>query len=282
MQRKSEEKIALWVMRGATALVLIFLALILGSIIMKGLPHLNWAMLSQTPKGGYYLGKSGGILNAIIGSLILAGGAVGLALVFSLPIALYLNVFLRNNHPYQYTIRFCLDVMNGIPSIIYGALGLILMYYFNLRASLLAGILTVALLIYPVMCRAMDELLQNIPEQLKETAYALGSTRYELAWRIMIRQAAPGMITAILVALGRGIGDAASVLFTAGFSDRIPISLMQPVATLPLAIFFQLTSPIVEVQNRAYAAAMILTLIILSISLISRQLIKRIDRYTVK
>lgn len=282
MRRKTKEKIAISLMQCATGIVLISLTLILYTIIRKGLPHLNWEMVTQTPHGGYYLGKSGGILNAIIGSLVLAGGAVGLAVLFSLPIALYLNVYLKNDHPIQHAVRFCLDVMNGIPSIIYGALGLILMYSFNLRASLLAGILTVALLIYPIMCRAMDELVQNIPQELKETAYAMGSTRYELAWKIVVKQAAPGLITAMLVALGRGIGDAASVLFTAGFSDNIPTSLLQPVATLPLAIFFQLTSPIIEVQNRAYAAAMVLTAIILVISFASRRMIRKIDRYTIK
>ena len=128
----------------------------------------------------------------------------------------------------------------------------------------------------------MDEALKTIPNILLEAAYSLGSTRYETAYKVFLRQALPGIATAILLSFGRAIGDAASVLFTAGFTDNIPKSLTQPAATLPLSIFFQLSSPIPEVQQRAYSAAIVLTGIILLISITGRAISIRYSRNDIK
>jgi phosphate transport system permease protein len=147
---------------------------------------------------------------------------------------------------------------------------------------LIAGIITVALLITPIMVRTFDEVLSTIPKGLHEASLALGSTNAETAFKIMFKQGFSGFITAVLLAFGRGIGDAASVLFTAGYTDLIPINLDEPAATLPLAIFFQLGSPIPEVRERAFAAAAILTIIILIISLAARFISKRYSRTNIK
>jgi phosphate transport system permease protein len=98
---------------------------------------------------------------------------------------------------------------------------------------------------------------------------------------VITKQVIPGLLTAILLAFGRAIGDAASVLFTAGYTDRIPTSLLQPVASLPLAVFFQLATPYPEVQQRAYASAFILTILVLGISILSRWISYRLDRYSI-
>jgi phosphate transport system permease protein len=169
-------------------------------------------------------------------------------------------------------IRFFLDVLWGVPSIVYGAFGFTIMIYFGLKSSLGFAVLTVGAMISPIMIRAMDEVLKTTPIGLQEASYALGSTKTETAYKVLFRQALPGFATAVLLAFGRGIGDAASVLFTAGYTDYIPRSFSDPTATLPLAIYFQLGSPIPEVQNRAYAAAIILTFIVLVISVSARLL----------
>jgi len=121
-----------------------------------------------------------------------------------------------------------------------------------------------------------------VPRDLLDASDSLGATRLETAFKVVVRQCLPGILTAVLIAFGRGIGDAASVLFTAGFTDRIPTSLFQPAATLPLAIFFQLGTPYPEVQQRAYASAVVLTVLILVISLLSRALVKRLARHRIK
>ena len=269
----------MWV---STAIVLLSVVLIIGTILIKGVPALSLEMITRTPGGGYYLGKSGGILNAIVGSLLLTGGAVLISILLSLPVALYLNIYARRGSMAAAAIRLSLDVLWGIPSIVYGAFGFVLMLTLGIRASLLGGMMTVALLILPMMARAMDEVVRLVPRDLLEASYSLGATRWETALKVAARQAMPGILSAILISFGRGIGDAASVLFTAGFSDHIPSSLLEPAATLPLAIFFQLGTPFPEVQARAYASAVILTAIVLAASLAGRLLIWRYGRHVVK
>ncbi|HET6447231.1 MAG: ABC transporter permease subunit [Anaerolineales bacterium] len=280
-RRKIEEHIFIGLMVGSAVVVLGSLALILGTVIWRGLPALNLEMLTQTPKGGYYLGGGGGILNAITGSLCLAGGATGLALVISLPIALYMQFYVTRSR-YAATIRLALDVLWGIPSIVYGAFAFILMLWLGLRASLLGGIIALTLLELPIMTRGMDEALAMVPPALKEASYSLGATRLETALRVMVKQSMPGLLTATLLAFGRGIGDAASVLFTTGFTDHLPGSLLEPAASLPLAIFFQLNTPFPVVQDRAYASALVLTIIVLGLSMISRRLTGKLTKHVIR
>jgi phosphate transport system permease protein len=279
--RKIEEQFFKIIMALATYAIIITLFYLVLVVVWRGLPALSWEIVSKLPEGGFYFGKSGGILNAIVGSFYLAMGATLLAFIIGLPVALFMNVYLTRHKKVLSHIRFFMDVLWGVPSIVYGAFCFTLMLYFGLRTSLLAGIIAVALLIVPIIIRAIDEVLKNIPSGLLEASYALGSTRSEISFKIFLRQASPGIITAILLAFGRGIGDAASVLFTAGYTDYIPDSLLQPTATLPLAIFFQLSSPIPEVQERAYASAVILTLIILVISIAARMLSYKYKEHTI-
>ncbi len=279
--RHLEEGVMKAIMVAAFLLVVISLGSILMTVVVKGLPALNLAMVTQIPQGGYYLGREGGILNAILGSLYLAGGGTLLALMFSLPISLYLEIYADGSR-WSELVRLGLDVLWGIPSIVYGAFGFILMLALGLRASLLAGILVLALLELPILTRAMDEVMRLIPVELEQASLALGANRLETALKVVVRQVLPGIVTAGLLAFGRGIGDAASVLFTAGYTDRLPQSLFSPAASLPLAVFFQLATPYPEVQQRAYAAALVLTIIILVISLGSRLLSRRLERHIVK
>jgi phosphate transport system permease protein len=279
--KKLEEGFFKVLMIISAAAVLGSLALILATVVWRGLPALNLAMLTQTPKGGYYLGKEGGILNAIVGSLYLAGGATALALLAGLPIAIYLQFYaVRSRH--AELVRLALDILWGVPSIVYGAFGFIIMLWLGMRASLLGGIIALALLELPIMVRGMDEAIAMVPSALKEASYALGATRFETAVKVVVRQTAPGLLTAALLAFGRGIGDAASVLFTAGYTDRLPDSLFSPAASLPLAVFFQLGTPFPAVQERAYASALVLTVIVLGLSLISRRLAGRLTKHVVR
>lgn len=277
-----EEKLFVLLMKAATFGIAGVLLLIILTILVKGLPALSWEMISQTPKGGFYFGKEGGILNAIVGSLYLALGSTLLALIIGLPVALFMNIHLLNRKKLVNGIRFLLDLLWGVPSIVYGAFGFTLMVYMGMRTSLLAGIITVTLFIIPIMVRSMDEVLKTVPRGLLEASLSLGSTRSETAFRVFIRQCSPGIVTAILLSFGRAIGDAAAVLFTTGYTDYLPQSINDPTATLPLAIFFQLSSPIPEVKERAYASALVLTIIILIISLLSRHLSRKFEKNKIK
>jgi phosphate transport system permease protein len=281
IRRKFEENFFRVLMVLATVIVAGSFFLIVGTIFYKGIPFMNLDMLTKIPGGGFYIGKEGGVLNAIIGSLYVAGGATVLGLIISIPVAIYINMYINGKNFIATGLRIAFDVLFGIPSIVYGAFGFFIMIYFGIRASLLGGILAVTLLVIPILVRTLDEVIQTVPKELRDAALSLGATRWEMS-KVVLRQILPGIFTAILLSFGRAIGDVASVLFTAGFSDNIPTSLHQPAATLPLAIFFQLSSPIEEVQGRAYASALILTIVVLIITILSSVLAKRFSKHKIQ
>jgi len=268
-------------MQASLGIVLLVLAAILVVVVVRGASSLSLSMIFQTPKGGYYLGKEGGIANAIVGSVYLAVGGSILALLLSLPTALVLQREYTGHRLATFT-RLCLDALWGTPSIVYGAFGFVIMRYLGLSASLLGGIIALSLVMLPIMARAMEEAVRMVPLQLKEVSYALGTTRLETTTSVVLRQALPGIMTAVVLAFGRGIGDAASILFTAGYTDYIPRSLFDPTASLPLAVFFQLATPFPEVQRRAYAAALILLIIVLVASLSARLLSHRFSKHIIR
>ncbi len=279
-RRKLIDKSMRWVLRFSISSAAAVLLLILGIITWRGLPGLSWEMITQPPEGSFYLGGGGGVLNAILGSLYLATGATLLASVIAVPVVLYIHTYAGKSRLAN-TLRLTLDVMWGIPSIVYGAFGFSLMILVGLRASLLAGIITVAFVALPILARTFDEVLMLVPKELRESTLALGTTRFEMLG-MLLKQTLPGLLTAILLAFGRAIGDGAAPMFTAGYTDQIPQGLSSPVATLPLAIFFQLSAPFQSVQTRAYASALILTVIILAISFLAQYTTRRLGRNVIR
>ena len=275
-----EEKIFKVLMILATLLVFAFVGNILYTILERGLPALNWDMLTKLPSGGFYIGGEGGLLNAIVGSLYIVGGSTILGLLISIPVVFYLNVYLTRQSKLAYLARLSYDILFGIPSIVYGAFAFTIMIFLGLKTSLGGGILVITLLIIPIFIRSMDEVARQLPRDLLDASYSLGATRLETI-KVVVRQIAPGIATATLLSIGRAIGDAAGVMFTAGFSDSIPTSLSQPAATLPLSVFFQLSSPSADVQDRAYAAALILTIIVLILSIIGRIVTNKFSKHKV-
>ncbi len=250
---------------------------VIWTIVSKGYKAISWEMVSQLPGGGFYIGKEGGFLNAIVGSLYIVGASTVLGLIISIPVVFFLNVYLKKDSKLAYIARLAFDVLFGVPSIVYGAFGFTIMVFLGLRASLLGGIIVITLLIIPIFIRTMDEATREFPRDILDATYALGATKWETL-KVVIRQIAPGIATATLLSIGRAIGDAAAVMFTAGYSDRIPTALSQQTATLPLSVFFQLSSPIPEVRNRAYAAALVLTIIVLILSILGRFFTNRFSK----
>jgi phosphate transport system permease protein len=280
--RRIEESLFKALMIASGLVVVGSLAAVLLVVLVKGVGALNLAMLTQGPKGGYYLGKEGGVLNAILGSLCLGLGATAVCMALSVPIVFYLQEDYAGRSRLAGAARLALAILWGIPSIVYGAFGFVIMLYLGLRASLLGGIIALTLVELPIMVRAMDEVIKLAPVEMKHASYALGATRLETMARVIWRQVLPGIITAILLAFGRGIGDAASVLFTAGYTDYLPSSLTEPVASLPLAVFFQIGTPFPEVQQRAYASGALLLIMVLLVSVIARLLARRLERNVVR
>jgi len=257
-----------------------FLAVV-GTVLVKGLGALSLAMLTEPPMEGTVMGQGGGIANAILGTLCLGAGGSAIALLIALPAALamqreYARPWLAR------ASRLVLDLLWGTPSIVYGVFGFVVMAGCGMRASLLGGTLTLALVMLPVMIRAMAEALDRVPPGLRECACALGANRSETALRVLLRQAVPGVATGFLLACGRGLGDTAALLFTAGYTDHLPGSLADPVASLPLAVFFQIATPVPAAQAKACAAALVLLVLVLALNLGARWLSRRCSRHVLK
>jgi phosphate transport system permease protein len=197
---------------------------ILGLLLARGLPALSWSLLTRGPGPDFCLGGEGGIAHALAGSALMAGGGLLLAILAGLPCALALQKGMAPR-AWQRGARFAVDLLWGIPSILVGACLFAIMAALGLHASMGAGMAALALVMLPILVRGADQAMAGVPEELMAGAYALGATRLEVYGRVVLRQAAPGLVTALLLALGRGLGDAASVLFTAGYTDQLPRSL---------------------------------------------------------
>ncbi len=260
-----EEKVVKALMWVSVALVILVVASIICTIFVKGFGSLSWDMVTKVPGRNWNTTDDGGFLNAIWGSFIVVAPATLIAMVVSIPVVFYMNLYRRRSNWLSYVARLAYDVLYGIPSIVYGAFAFMIMVMVGMRASVLGGIIVSILLIIPMFIRNGDEISKSVPDDMIDAAYSLGATKWETL-KVVVRQVLPGMATATLLAVGKAIGDAAAVMFTAGFSDSMATSLSSPTATLPLAIFNWVTMPD-PFPGRAYAAALVLTVIVLILSL---------------
>ena len=260
-----EEKVVKALMWVAVSLVVLVVASIICTIFVKGFGSLSWDMVTKVPGRNWNTTDDGGFINAIWGSIIVVAPATLIAMVVSIPVVFYMNLYRRRSNWLSYVARLAYDVLYGIPSIVYGAFAFMIMVMVGMRASVLGGIIVSTLLIIPMFIRNGDEISKSVPDDMIDAAYSLGATKWETL-KVVVRQVLPGMATATLLAVGKAIGDAAAVMFTAGFSDSLATSLSSPTATLPLAIFNWVTMPD-PFPGRAYAAALVLTVIVLILSL---------------
>lgn len=260
-----EEKVVKALMWVSVSLVILVVASIICTIFVKGFGSLSWDMVTKVPGRNWNTTDDGGFINAIWGSVIVVAPATLIAMVVSIPVVFYMNLYRRRSNWLSYVARLAYDVLYGIPSIVYGAFAFMIMVMVGMRASVLGGIIVSTLLIIPMFIRNGDEISKSVPDDMIDAAYSLGATKWETL-KVVVRQVLPGMATSTLLAVGKAIGDAAAVMFTAGFSDSMATSLSSPTATLPLAIFNWVTMPD-PFPGRAYAAALVLTVIVLILSL---------------
>lgn len=260
-----EEKVVKALMWVSVSLVILVVASIICTIFVKGFGSLSWDMVTKVPGRNWNTTDDGGFINVIWGSIIVVAPATLIAMVVSIPVVFYMNLYRRRSNWLSYVARLAYDVLYGIPSIVYGAFAFMIMVMVGMRASVLGGIIVSTLLIIPMFIRNGDEISKSVPDDMIDAAYSLGATKWETL-KVVVRQVLPGMATATLLAVGKAIGDAAAVMFTAGFSDSMATSLSSPTATLPLAIFNWVTMPD-PFPGRAYAAALVLTVIVLILSL---------------
>jgi len=261
-------------------IVIAYLVMIVGINVVKGGIVLikNPAVVVTAPGPKYLLGGEGGILHAILGSILMVVPSTCISCAASYLIALFLQVdYIKNKLSNK--LRVVFDVLWGIPSIIYGIFILNILIITNRRGSLGAGIITLALLQMPVIVRYMDEALNSVPNGIRESAYSLGATRLETAIAAT-KYALPGIIAGVLMGMGRAMGDAASVIFTSGAGNSMPKGLSKSAASLPVLIFQQANSFYPSVREHAYAASFVLIFIVIILNTVSRLCSKHFQKFT--
>jgi phosphate transport system permease protein len=242
------------------------LVLILGNLIMKGASSIDWAFFTRSPVPAGQTG--GGVANAIVGT----GIVVGLGALIGVPIGVGVGMYLAEygSGRFGFLVRFTADVLNGTPSIVIGIVGWTFLVKPMGRFSALAGSVTLAILMVPMLARTTEEMVRLVPHSLREAALALGYPRWRTSLKIVARTALSGIVTGCLVGIARIAGETAPLLFTALGNLNFSVSIAQPMQTLSLQIYVYATGPFDEWHRLAWASALVLMGLVLIISLAAR------------
>jgi phosphate transport system permease protein len=268
------------VMRGlvfvATIVALVPLVLILYYLLKKGLGAWSGSFFTSDPTGNFF-GNPGGIRSAILGSLEIVGLAIVISIPIGIGVALYLTEYGKEGW-FARTVRYFIDVMTGVPSIMFGLFIYIVLVTSHVGGSGFAGwkgAVAVALLMLPIVTRSAEVVLLLVPSELREAALALGAPRWRVVRRVVLPTATPGLVTGSLLAIARGMGETAPLLFTVGATFVATGNLNQPMNNLPLQIFTDIQSPRDAVIQRAWGAALTLVVLVLIFNLIARAVARR-------
>lgn len=258
-----------------TAIIgLFWLVWILWTTLINGLPALNLNLVTaMTPPPG----ESGGLLNAIVGSIIMSAIAIFVGTPVGIAAGTYLSEYARDTK-LGFCIRFINDILLSAPSIVIGLFVYEIMVRRMGHFSALAGSVSLAFLVLPVVVRTTDEMLQLVPNTMREAAQALGIPRWKIVNQVLYRAAMSGIITGVLLALARILGETAPLLFTALNNQYWSTDIMQPMANVPVVIFQYAMSPYDDWHALAWAGALVMTLFVLILGIISRSLLVKKEK----
>ena len=269
--RRGISNLMVGLMVGAVIVALLPLFFILFDLIVQGAGSLSWAFFTRTPAPAGEVG--GGVVHAIVGTLLI----VGVACLIGLPVGIAAGIFCAE-YPasrLSWLSRFVADVLNGTPSIVVGVFAWAWIVATQKHFSALAGSAALALLMIPMVLRTTEEMIKLVPNSLREAALALGYPRWRTSLGIVVRTTLPGIVTGSLLAVARVAGETAPLLFTALGSQYLSFNLDQPMAALPLTVFTYATGPYEEWHQNAWAAAMVLILVVFVLSVGARLAIRR-------
>ena len=263
---KLTDRAARWACVGATAAAVVPLVSVLAYVVAQGIGGLQPAFFTELPRPVGELG--GGMANAIVGSVVL----VGLASLIAVPLGVLGGVYLAEfgTNRFGKLVRFGSDVMTGVPSIVVGIFVYTLVVLSMRRFSAIAGGMALAILMLPTVTRSTEELLKLVPDSLREAALALGISRWRATLFVVLRTAAPGIVTGVMLAVARAAGETAPLLFTALNNRFWNQGLDQPIASLPVQIFTYAVAPYRDWHQQAWAAALVLVLLVLLLNLGAR------------
>ena len=267
-RRRYRNKVVIVLSLGATLLGLGWLVLILGELVWQGASGLSLKVFTEmTPPPG----ADGGLLNPIIGSLIMTG----LAVAIGTPVGILAGTYMAEYGKYErltQVVRFINDILLSAPSIVVGLFIYEVMVIQMGHFSGLAGAVALAVIVVPVVVRTTEDMLSLVPKELREAATALGMPRAYVIRKVSYRAARAGMITGVLLAVARISGETAPILFTALNNQFFSLNLNAPMASLPAVIFQFALSPYQDWQRLAWTGALIITLAVLAMSIIARAL----------
>jgi phosphate transport system permease protein len=264
--RRFKSNVAVGAMIVAVIIAIAPLLFILGSLLVHGASSLSIAFFTRMPAPPGETG--GGVLNSIVGTLII----VGLACVIGIPIGIGAGLYCAEypaSH-LSWITRFVSDVLNGTPSIVVGVFAWTAVVAPSKHFSAYAGAVALAILMVPMVMRTTEELMKLVPHSLREAALALGYPRWRTSLKVILRTALPGIITGTLLAVARIAGETAPLLFTALGNQFMSWDPNAPMAALPLTVFLYATGPYEEWHRNAWAAALVLILVVLVLSLVAR------------
>ena len=270
-RRRIKNAIALLLSLAATVFGLFWLAWILWTAFINGVSAMKWSIFTQmTPPPG----ADGGLLNAFFGSIMMSSIAIAIGAPIGIAAGTYLAEYARKNLIGE-TIRFVNDILLSAPSIVLGLFIYTLVVRQMGHFSGLAGSLSLALIVIPVVVRTTDEMLQLVPSTMREATLSLGVPQWKMTVQVLYRSAAAGILTGVLLALARISGETAPLLFTALNNQYWSTDLLQPMASVPVIIFQYAMSPYDAWHALAWAGALIVTVFVLVLSLVSRAVILR-------
>lgn len=258
----------IWAAAGVT---IGLLALIIGVIVVRGLPSISWGFLTGTPEN---LGREGGILPTILGTIALGVVALLIATPLGVGSAIYLTEYTYASWLTR-AIRFGTESLAGVPSIIFGLFGFIFFVtYLRMGWSILAGGLTLALMVLPTIIRTAEEAILTVPQAYRDVSYSLGATRWKMVTTAVLPSALPGIMTGIILSFGRAVSETAAVIFTAGTALNVPVSPFSPVRTM--AVHFYILAVEGISLEKAYATGTVLIITILLINIAANLLVVRV------
>lgn len=262
------QKIAFFFLFLATLLIIIPVGLIVLVIIQKGLPAINWQFLFDVPRQGM---RAGGIFPAIIGTIYLVSGAIIFALPIGLLAAIYLSEYAGDNWLTR-GIKLAIVNLAGVPSVVYGLFGLALFVtFFKFGASILAGSLTLGIMILPIIITTSREALESVPVSFRQVSLSLGASKWQTIRHIVLPNAIPGILTGTILGLGRAAGETAPILFTvaAFYLPQLPRSVFDQAMALPYHLYVISTQvPNVDEKVR-YGTALVLLVLVLFMNLVA-------------
>lgn len=256
------------VMRVAMGLSILALVGMLGMIFYHAWPALSWDFLTEAPRN---MMSEGGIWPCLVGTFLLAAGALVIALPLGVVSAVYLNEYNLDSH-LMTIIRLSVANLAGVPSIIFGLFGLTFFVVFcDFGVSLLSGILTLAVLSLPIIINTTETALKQVPQDWREASLALGATRFETIFKVILPNALPGILTGAILALARAAGETAAVMYTGTvfFTQKDGVSLWEPVMALPYHVYVMATSGtnIEATRPLQYGTSLVLVALVFVMSL---------------